>query len=65
MRRYVKKLVNRPRDDGYIRKWIDPLQRIGIDHLLQLDAVVAAFDGSLREVMEQVVEWNLQTGTAA
>jgi ABC-type uncharacterized transport system auxiliary subunit len=32
---------------------------------LSLDAVVAAFDASLREVMEQVVEWALQTGAAA
>jgi ABC-type uncharacterized transport system auxiliary subunit len=32
---------------------------------LSLDAVVAAFDGGLREVMEQVVEWTLQTGAAA
>jgi len=32
---------------------------------LSLDAIVAAFDGSLREVMEQVVEWTLKTGAAA
>jgi cholesterol transport system auxiliary component len=32
---------------------------------LSLDAVVAAFDGSLREVMGQAVEWTLQTGAAA
>ncbi len=32
---------------------------------LSLDAIVAAFDGTLREVMEQVVEWTLQTGAAA
>lgn len=32
---------------------------------LSLDAIVAAFDDTLREVMQQVVEWTLQTGVAA
>ena len=32
---------------------------------LSLDDIVAAFDGSLPEVMEQVVEWTLKTGAAA
>jgi cholesterol transport system auxiliary component len=32
---------------------------------LSLDAIVAAFDDTLRVVMEQVVEWTLQTGVAA
>jgi ABC-type uncharacterized transport system auxiliary subunit len=29
---------------------------------LTLDDIVAAFDESLQDVMEQVVEWTLQTG---
>ncbi len=32
---------------------------------LSLDNIVAAFDQSLRDVMEQVVEWTLQTGANA
>ena len=32
---------------------------------LSLDKIVAAFDESLREVMAQVVEWTLKTGTGA
>jgi len=32
---------------------------------LSLDAIVEAFDGSLQEVMVQVVEWTLKTGAAA
>jgi len=31
---------------------------------LKLDAIVAAFDDSLQDVMEQVVEWTLRTGAA-
>jgi len=32
---------------------------------LSLDAIIATFDSSLQEVMAQVVEWTLKTGTAA
>ena len=32
---------------------------------LSLDKIVAAFDASLQEVMAQVVEWTLKTGTRA
>lgn len=32
---------------------------------LVLDDIVAAFDGSLRDVMEEIVEWTLETGANA
>ena len=32
---------------------------------LSLDAIVAAFDSNLHEVMAEVVEWTLKTGAAA
>jgi cholesterol transport system auxiliary component len=52
-------LVKRPRRD--------PLANAGFESSAQvsplsLEDIVAAFDESLRDVMEQVVEWTLQTG---
>ncbi len=55
-------LVKRPRRESLATSAFESSAQVSP---LSLDAVVAAFDGSLREVMEQVVEWTLQTGAAA
>ena len=55
-------LVQRPRRNSLGSSAFKASARVSP---LSLDAVVAAFDGSLREVMEKVVAWTLRTGAAA
>ena len=55
-------LIKRPHRDSLATSAFESSAQVAP---LSLDAVVAAFDASLREVMEQVVEWALQTGAAA
>ncbi len=55
-------LVKRPQRDPLATAVFESSAQVSP---LVLDAVVAAFDESLRDVMEQVVEWTLQTGANA
>lgn len=55
-------LIQRPQRNALSSSSFSSSQQVSP---LALDGIIAAFDQSLRDVMKEVVEWTLQTGSAA